>query len=61
MLFHPVKNRSCIFDYWNGAPISKAALDPARYKPMNTKEVVDVERLVELVDALGLGGDDFDA
>lgn len=60
MLFHPVKNRSCVFDYWAGGPVPKDALNASEYLPRTSAEKVSVTKLAEMVNKLGLGGDDYD-
>jgi hypothetical protein len=49
MLFHPVKNQSCVLDFWDGVP-----LPPAAPGAQDKLEGVDSERLAVLARRIGL-------
>lgn len=49
-----------MFDYWAGGPVPKDALNASEYLPRTSAEKVSVTKLAEMVNKLGLGGDDYD-
>jgi hypothetical protein len=56
MLFHPVKNRSCVLDFWDGKPPPPAAQDAGSLGPQDKIERVGFERLASAAKRIGLGG-----